>query len=114
MPAWHFWAGDERGFGQVGCIYTAQGFEYDWSGVIFGGDSVRRGEGWVADRERSFDGAVRRATDDEFPALVRNTYTVLLTRGMKGTATFSTDPQTQRFLEGHVSLSRRPDRRHAR
>ncbi|MEU4087664.1 DNA/RNA helicase domain-containing protein [Streptomyces aureus] len=20
----------------MGCIYTAQGFEYDWSGVIFG------------------------------------------------------------------------------
>lgn len=99
VPASHFWASDERGFGQVGCIYTAQGFEYDWSGVILGEDFVRRGDGWVADRERSFDGAVKRASDDEFPALVRNTYKVLLTRGMKGTAMFSTDPQTQRFLE---------------
>lgn len=99
VPASHFWASDERGFGQVGCIYTAQGFEYDWSGVILGEDFVRRGDGWVADRERSFDGAVKRASDDEFPALVRNTYKVLLTRGMKGTAMFSTDAQTQRFLE---------------
>ena len=39
----HFWASDPRGFGQVGCIYTAQGFEYDWSGVIFGADLVWRG-----------------------------------------------------------------------
>jgi len=30
------------GFGQVGCVYTAQGFEYDWSGVIIGPDLVVR------------------------------------------------------------------------
>jgi DUF2075 family protein len=30
------------GFDQVGCVYTAQGFEYDWSGVIIGPDLVAR------------------------------------------------------------------------
>ncbi len=98
-PASHFWASDPRGFGQVGCIYTAQGFEYDWSGVIFGDDFVRRGQAWVARRDRSHDGAVKQASEQEFSALVRNTYKVLLTRGMKATAVFSTDPETQTFLE---------------
>lgn len=99
VPASHFWASDTRGFGQVGCIYTAQGFEYDWSGVIFGADFVRRDGHWVARRDRSFDGQVKKASDLEFPALVRNTYKVLLTRGMKATAVYSTDPETQEFLE---------------
>ncbi|MDQ3990378.1 MAG: DUF2075 domain-containing protein, partial [Actinomycetota bacterium] len=99
VPPSHFWASDTRGFGQVGCIYTAQGFEYDWSGVIFGEDLVRRGDAWVPRRERSHDGLVKRADDLEFPALVRNTYKVLLTRGMKGTAVYSTDPETHAFLE---------------
>jgi hypothetical protein len=98
-PASHFWASDERGFGQVGCIYTAQGFEYDWSGVIMGDDFVRRDGRWVARRDRSFDTPVKKASDEEFPALVRNTYKVLLTRGMKATALFSTDSETQAFLE---------------
>lgn len=98
VPASHFWASDTRGFGQVGCIYTAQGFEYDWSGVIFGDDFVRRADTWVARRDRSFDGQVKRASEREFPALVRNTYKVLLTRGMKATAMYSTDPETQEFL----------------
>lgn len=98
-PASHFWASDTRGFGQVGCIYTAQGFEYDWSGVIMGADLVRRGGVWVADRANSHDGPVRKAGELEFSALVRNTYKVLLTRGMKGTGIFSTDPETQEFLE---------------
>jgi uncharacterized protein len=97
VPAAQFWASDARGFGQVGCIYTAQGFEYDWSGVIFGDDFVRRGAAWVPRREYSFDTPVKRARTD-FPALVRNTYKVLLTRGMKATAVHSTDPETQDFL----------------
>ena len=98
VPPSHFWAGDDRGFGQVGCIYTAQGFEYDWSGVIFGDDFVRRDGAWLPRREFSFDTPVKRAKT-EFPALVRNTYKVLLTRGMKATAMYSTDPETQAFLE---------------
>ncbi|KUL29197.1 DNA/RNA helicase domain-containing protein [Actinoplanes awajinensis] len=35
-PGSPFWATDPNGFGQVGCVYTAQGFEYEWSGVIIG------------------------------------------------------------------------------
>ncbi|MEQ3554641.1 DUF2075 domain-containing protein [Pseudonocardia nematodicida] len=98
-PPAHFWASDPRGFGQVGCIYTAQGFEYDWAGVLMGPDLVRRDGAWVADRSHSHDGPVRRAEPDEFPSLIRNTYKVLLTRGMKGTGVFSTDPETQGFLD---------------
>jgi hypothetical protein len=98
IPPAHFWASDDRGFGQVGCIYTAQGFEYDWSGVIFGDDFVRRDGGWVSRPEYSFDTPVKRAKTD-FPALLRNTYKVLLTRGMKATAVYSTDPDTQDFLD---------------
>ena len=99
VPASDFWATDERGFGQVGCIYTAQGFEYDWSGVIFGPDLVRRGGRWVPVRASSKDPQVKRADDQHFAALVKNTYKVLLTRGMRGTAVYSTDPETQAFLE---------------
>ncbi|WP_067717665.1 DUF2075 domain-containing protein [Nocardia yamanashiensis] len=98
-PESYYWASDDRGFGQVGCIYTAQGFEYDWSGVIFGPDFVRRGDRWVARREFSEDPAVKKAEEAHFGALIRNTYKVLLTRGMEGTCLYSTDSETQRFLE---------------
>ncbi|WP_027933038.1 DNA/RNA helicase domain-containing protein [Amycolatopsis thermoflava] len=98
-PESYYWASDERGFGQVGCIYTAQGFEYDWSGVIFGPDLVRRDGRWIARREHSHDPAAKKADDLEFGRLVRNTYKVLLTRGMRGTCVYSTDPETQAFLE---------------
>lgn len=32
------WATDEKGFGQVGCVHTSQGLEFDYVGVIVGKD----------------------------------------------------------------------------
>ena len=100
-PPSPLWASDPAGFGQVGCIYTAQGFEYDYAGVIIGPDLVWRTDRWVAQREGSKDPAFRSrtsVTDAAFDALIRNVYKVLLTRGMRGAALLSTDRQTQDFL----------------
>ncbi|HEX6359588.1 DUF2075 domain-containing protein [Actinophytocola sp.] len=93
-PPSQLWATDPTGFDQVGCIYTAQGFEYDWNGVIFGPDLVWRGDRWVTDRAASKDSVVARAEQSDYDRLIRNTYKVLLTRGMVGTALYSTDPET--------------------
>ncbi|MEU7239029.1 DUF2075 domain-containing protein [Streptomyces sparsogenes] len=95
-PPSALWATDPAGFGQVGCVYTAQGFEYDWSGVILGPDLVWRGDRWVVDRSASKDPVFKKSTPDEDVArLIRNTYKVLLTRGMKGTVVYSTDAETR-------------------
>ena len=91
VPARSYWASDPAGFGQVGCVYTAQGFEYDWSGVILGPDLVWREDRWVAQPGKSFDTQVKRAPQADFDRAVRNTYKVLLTRGMVGSILFSTD-----------------------
>ncbi|MFE3222873.1 DUF2075 domain-containing protein [Nocardia sp. NPDC059228] len=99
VPDSYSWASDDRGFEQIGCIYTAQGFEYDWAGVIFGPDLVRRGDRWLARPECSRDPAVEKVGETQFEALILNTYKVLLTRGMRGVGVYSTDPETQAFLE---------------
>jgi len=100
-PPSPLWASDPSGFGQVGCIYTAQGFEYDWNGVIIGPDLVRRGDHWVTQRSENKDPDfknTKKVSDQEFHALVLNVYKVLLTRGMIGTLIYSEDPETNRFL----------------
>ncbi|KQV13245.1 MULTISPECIES: DNA/RNA helicase domain-containing protein [unclassified Kitasatospora] len=98
-PPAALWATDPAGFGQVGCVYTAQGFEYDWSGVILGPDLVWRGDHWVVDRTASKDPVFTKATSDaEVDRLIRHTYKVLLTRGMIGTVIYSTDAETRERL----------------
>ncbi len=101
-PGTPYWASDPAGFGQVGCVYTAQGFEYDYSGVIMGPDLVWRSGRWVARPQHSFDTQVKRADGDQFDRAVRNTYKVLLTRGMRGTLVYSTDPETQELLSSLI------------
>ncbi|MFD0339576.1 DNA/RNA helicase domain-containing protein [Streptomyces sp. NPDC127117] len=102
-PPAPLWATDPAGFGQVGCVYTAQGFEYDWSGVIIGPDLVWRTDRWVVDRTASKDPSFTKATPDaDVARLIRNTYKVLLTRGMVGTVIYSTDPETRDKLRSLV------------
>lgn len=103
-PPAALWATDPAGFGQVGCVYTAQGFEYDWSGVILGPDLVWRTDRWVTDRTASKDPVFRKSTSDaDINRLIRNTYKVLLTRGMIGTVVYSTDAETRAKLRELVS-----------
>ena len=101
-PARSLWATEEGGFEQVGCVYTAQGFEYDWSGVILGPDLVWRDGRFVAQVAESRDPAFRGKNAADFDTFVRNVYKVLLTRGMVGTVVYSTDPETRGLLRSLV------------
>jgi hypothetical protein len=97
-PPGTIWAYDPRGIGQVGCIYTAQGFEFDYIGVIFGKDLVYRHElGWVGKSEFSFDKPVKQS-GERFTDLVKSVYRVLLTRGMKGCYVHFMDKETEQFF----------------
>jgi hypothetical protein len=99
IPQERFWASDPRGINQVGCIYTAQGFEFDYVGVIFGRD-LRWDpvpESWIGDRSESHDSIVKRS-GEQFTDLVKRTYRVLLTRGMKGCYVVFEDLATQEHV----------------
>lgn len=95
-------ATDPAGFHQIGCVYTAQGFEYDYGAVIFGPDLLWRNDRWVARPEFNCDNQVKKADHGSFDSAIRNTYKVLLTRGMRGMRIYSTDPQTQEMLRSLV------------
>ncbi len=104
IPKSNFWASDPKGVDQVGCIYTAQGFEYDYAGVIWGRDLVYRArEGWVAQPEVSKDSVVSRsARGGDFLALVKHTYRVLLTRGLRGCYVYFEDDETADFFRSRI------------
>ena len=106
IPKSHYWATDPGGLGQVGCIYTAQGFEFDFVGVIFGRDLVHRlRDGWVSQPEFSKDPAIRRgvkASPQALTDLLRQTYRVLLTRGLKGCYVCFEDPPARDFFLSRV------------
>lgn len=94
------WAETDAGKEQVGCVYSAQGFEFDRVGVIWGGDLVWRDDAWVAQKAKSFDSPVKR--NSEMLRLVRNAYRVLLTRGMRQTRLLCVDVETRAHLASEL------------
>jgi len=103
IPKASLWAYHPNGINQVGCVYTAQGFEFDYVGVIFGEDlCFDAGQGrWVGDKSKSHDTTVKRSKED-FIRLVKNTYRVLLSRGLKGCYVCFVDPDTETYFRKHV------------
>jgi len=107
IPTASLWAYDPNGMGQVGCVYTAQGFEFDYVGVIFGPDLRYDLDHniWVGHKESSHDSVVKRSKD-QFVDLVKNTYRVLLTRGMKGCYVHFMDKDTERFFRSRMDCKK--------
>jgi uncharacterized protein len=103
IPKESLWAYEVGGMNQIGCIYTAQGFEFDYVGVIFGPDLVYVPESadWKGDKTKSFDTVVKRS-GDHFTQMVKNTYRVLLTRGMKGCYVHFMDKNTENFFRSRM------------
>jgi hypothetical protein len=96
------WANTSAGENQIGCIYSAQGFEFDRVGVIWGQDLVWRKDKWVEQRQCSFDSPVKSEKADTL-RLVRNAYRVLLTRGIKETRLLCLDDETRDHIIKEIS-----------
>ena len=103
IPKESLWAHDPNGINQIGCVYTAQGFEFDYVGVIFGPDlryNFDTGQ-WDGHPEASYDPELKRA-GERFTELVKNTYRVLLSRGLKGCYVYFVDKDTERFVRSRI------------
>lgn len=107
-PKWFEWAYKPLGIEQVGCIYTAQGFEFDYAGVIIGGDlkydPVSRQI--FTDKSACKDPVLRQNRQEAtmtFDDYVRNIYRVLMSRGMKGCYVYAVDEHLSKYLKGLIA-----------
>jgi DUF2075 family protein len=99
---WKF-ATYESGMDQVGTVYTVQGMEFDYIGVIFGNDLIYdpNEKKWKAIPENSHDKEVKRNNPNLVNHL-KNTYRVLLSRGMKGVYVYFMDKNTEKYFRSHL------------
>jgi DUF2075 family protein len=103
IPSAQFWASDPGGVHQVGCVYTAQGFEFDVAGVIWGADLVIRNGVWVGQPSASRDTVVRTRSGVRFTDIVKNAYRVLLTRGMRACYLCILDDETRAYVTERIA-----------
>lgn len=106
IPRASLWAYDPNGVSQVGSIYTIQGFETDYVGIIWGEDLTYNfnKKDWVGHPEKSADNMVKKDKEN-FTKYVKNTYRTLLTRGMKGVYVYFMDKDTENYFRSRIDKS---------
>ncbi len=101
------WAIDPDSVREMGCIHTCQGLEFDYVGVIIGPD-LRYENGHIvtdvskrAKTDQSVKGIKKLPPierERKAAAIIKNTYKVLMSRGMKGCYVYCCD----RGLQKHI------------
>ena len=107
---WYEWAYKPEGIKQCGCIYTAQGFEFDYAGVIIGEDLKfdTLTNQIVTDKNNSKDPVLRRNVSEAnmtFDQYVRNIYRVLMSRGMKGCYVYICDINLRNYFKSLIKIN---------
>lgn len=101
---------DKDQINNVFCVHTIQGLEVEYAAVIIGKDLAYDEEkGCLVFHKEQIAKSDRasgiRTTDDETAKkLIRNSYKVLLTRGVKGTFIYAEDPALRKHIKDLMKM----------
>lgn len=99
------WAVNPNSFEEVGCIHTCQGMEFDYVGVFIGRDlyyedgHVKTNRNAISKDDKTSGIRHKSTSDEEADKLIRRTYKVLLTRGLKGCFIYCEDEALREHLK---------------
>ena len=90
----------------IGCIHTTQGYDLNYVGVIFGKeiDYNPLSNTIEVDLTKFYDTNVKRSTPpDVVKQYIINTYTTMMTRGIKGCYVYACNKNMQNYLKRFIS-----------
>ncbi|MBO8428099.1 MAG: DUF2075 domain-containing protein [Firmicutes bacterium] len=99
------WAVNPNSFEEVGCIHTCQGMEFDYVGIIIGKDlyykdgHVQTNRNAISKDDKTSGIRLKSTSNEEADKLIRRTYKVLLTRGIKGCYIYCEDEALRNYLK---------------
>ena len=99
------WAVNPNSFEEIGCIHTCQGMEFDYVGVFIGKDlyykdgHVQTNRNAISKDDKTSGIRSKSTSNEEADKLIRRTYKVLLTRGIKGCYIYCEDEALRNYLK---------------
>lgn len=99
------WADDPLSIDEIGCIHTCQGIDLDYCGVIIGKDITYENGKITFHKEEhptSDLAGIRTASDTDAETWIKNTYYVLLSRGILGTFVYCEDKALNKYLKSKL------------
>ena len=100
------WINSENAFNEVGCIHTTQGYDLNYTGVIFGEEiSFNKVTKKIeVDKSKYFDKNGKRGLDDleELKAYIINIYKTIMFRGIRGVYIYACDKKLREYFKEHI------------
>jgi len=100
------WINSYGAINEVGCIHTTQGYDLNYSGIIFGNEISFNHETKeiIVKEENYFDKNGKQSIKDpkELKAFILNIYKTIMLRGIKGTYIYVCDPLLKAHFESFV------------
>lgn len=95
---------------EVGCIHTTQGYDLNYTGVIFGHEIGydKRLDQIVIYKDNYYDKTGKLGIDDpeELKQYILNIYRTIMLRGIKGTFVYACDSDLRDYLKQHIPVFR--------
>jgi SOS-response transcriptional repressor LexA len=110
------WVNSPNAFKEIGCIHTTQGYDLNYTGVIFGKeiDYNKDTDQIEIDAKQYFDinGKKGIASPADLKSYIINIYKTILYRGIKGSFVYACNPNLAAYLKKHIPLfEKEPDLR---
>ncbi|MCK0157259.1 DUF2075 domain-containing protein [Cellulophaga sp. F20128] len=100
------WINSEGSINEVGCIHTTQGYDLNYSGIIFGNEISFDPETKeiIVNEENYFDKNGKQSIKDpkELKAFIINIYKTIMLRGIKGTYVYVCDPLLREYFKTFI------------
>jgi DUF2075 family protein len=103
------WINSPNAFSEVGCIHTTQGYDLNYTGIIFGKEITYNpiSKKIKINASEYYDKKGKHGIDD--PALLKeyilNIYKTMLLRGIRGTYVFVCDYHLREYFKNHIQSS---------
>lgn len=99
------WINSPNAFKEVGCIHTTQGYDLNYTGVIFGEEITynKKTKEIEIDVTKYYDQNGKKGTDiKNLKQYIINIYKTIMYRGIKGTFIYACDENLREYLKQHI------------
>ena len=100
------WVNSDNSINEIGCIHTIQGYDLNYTGVIFGNEIQYdpAADEIIICKDNYFDrqGKTSLKNKDSLKEYILNIYRTLMTRGIRGTYVYACDENLRNYLKKYM------------
>jgi len=102
------WINSVNALNEVGCIHTTQGYDLNYSGIIFGNEiTYNEATNQIEILAQNYfdkNGKTSIKNPEELKSFIINIYKTILLRGIKGTFIYACDSKLRNYLAKYIEL----------